>query len=197
MTHKTMITPDDILPLDVYTQQRQQMLQKIRKHKAQRRIQVGPYVTFYFESFETMRAQVQEMLYIEKGGDAQLADELAAYNPLVPQGSELVATVMIEIENPILRKETLSKLGGIEHTCVLTIGDTDVQGRPEADLERTTAEGKASSVQFIHFDLTPSQIKDFITPGIRLSIGITHPHYGHAALISETMRIALSEDFTV
>lgn len=195
MTPKTKITAQDILPLDQYTQRRKELLAQTRQHKAPRRIQVGPYITFYFESFETMRAQVQEMLYIEKGGDAQLADELAAYNPLIPQGQELVATVMVEIENPTVRKDTLAALGGFEHTTVLSIGDTKIKGRAEDDLDRTTAEGKASSVQFIHFDLSKDQIKAFMSPDAPLSIGITHPNYGHIAMLSDVMRHALSQDF--
>src|SRR5690606_12633858 len=95
--------------------------------------------------------QIQEMLYIERGGDAQLTDELAAYNPLIPQGRELVATFMIEIEDEARRRRILAKLGGIEKTITLEIDGAAIQAVPEADQERTTATGKTSSVHFLHF----------------------------------------------
>ena len=91
------------MPLDVYTKQRKELRKSIVEFKKNRRIPLGPYATFYFESYETMLAQVQEMLYIEKGGDEQLKDELTAYNPLVPNGKELTATLMFEIDNPVSR----------------------------------------------------------------------------------------------
>ena len=98
-----IITKEDLLPLDAYTKVRRQMRKELVEFKKNRRVPLGPYATFYFESFETMLAQVQEMLYIEKGGDEQVADELAAYNPLIPNGKELVATLIFEIDNPVIR----------------------------------------------------------------------------------------------
>ena len=122
--------------------------------KKNRRIALGPYATFYFESFETMVAQVQEMLHIEKGGDEQLKDELIAYNPLVPNGKELTATLMFEIDNPLSRGAFLGKVGGIEEKIFMKIdNDEIVKAVPEADVDRTSEDGKASSVQFIHFKL--------------------------------------------
>ena len=94
--------------------QRAERRKHISEIKRNRRLEVGPFATFYFEFYETMLHQVQEMLFIEKGGEAQLADELAAYNPLIPQGSELVATVMFEIDDPIRRGRVLATLGGVE-----------------------------------------------------------------------------------
>ena len=85
---KREITKEDIMPLDVYTKNRKELRKNIVEFKKDRRVPLGPYATFYFESYETMLAQVQEMLYIEKGGDEQLNDELTAYNPLVPNGKE-------------------------------------------------------------------------------------------------------------
>ena len=107
--NKRVIEKEDIMPLDIYTNQRKQLRKKIVDFKKDRRIPLGPYATFYFESFETMLAQVQEMLYIEKGGDEQLKDELTAYNPLVPNGQELTATLMFEIDNPVSRATFLGK----------------------------------------------------------------------------------------
>ena len=127
--------------------------------KKNRRISLGPYATFYFESYETMLAQVQEMLYIEKGGDEQLNDELTAYNPLIPNGTELIATLMFEIDNPISRAAFLSKVGGIENNVFMKIDGEKVKAVPEEDVDRTSPDGKASSVQFIHFKLNDTQIK--------------------------------------
>ena len=109
--NKRAIEKEDIMPLDIYTSQRKELRKKNVDYKKDRRIPLGPYATFYFESFETMLAQVQEMLYIEKGGDEQLKDELSAYNPLVPNGKELTATLMFEIDNgnwPKLEKSNIN-----------------------------------------------------------------------------------------
>ena len=163
--------------------------------KKNRRLEVGPVATFHFENFDSMWLQVQEMLHIERGGEAQIEDELRAYNPLIPQGNELVATVMFEIDDPQRRKAFLSRLGGIEETAFIRVEDETVKGVPEADIDRTTAEGKASSVQFIHFPFTPAQIAKFRRPGVQVVVGFTHPAYGHMVIMPEAVRQALAEDF--
>ena len=163
--------------------------------KRHRRLEVGPDCTFYFENFETMWNQVHEMLFIEKGGEAQIADELSAYNPLVPKGRELVATVMFEIDDPVRRAAFLARLGGVEETAFLRLGGESIAGVPEADVDRTSAQGKASSVQFIHFKLTPEQIAKFKAPGAEIVVGFGHPEYGHMAVLPEAVRQALAEDF--
>ena len=150
--NQKQIQKQDLLPIDIYTKNRKHLRKELIEFKKNRRIALGPYATFYFESYETMLAQVQEMLYIEKGGDDQLSDELNAYNPLVPNGKELIATVMFEIDNPILRAEFLGKVGGIENLIYLKINSEKIIAKPENDVDRTSAEGKASSVQFVHFD---------------------------------------------
>ena len=104
-----------------------------------------------------MLAQIQEMLYIEKGGDEQLNDELSAYNPLIPKGKEFVATLMFEIDNPISRADFLSKIGGIEKKIFIQIQNEKVNATAEQDIERTSEEGKASSVHFLHFIFTENQ----------------------------------------
>ena len=163
--------------------------------KRHRRIEVGPVCTFYFENYETMWHQVHEMLFIEKGGAEQIEDELRAYNPLIPKGRELVATVMFEIDEPMRRKAFLSRLGGVEETAFLAFAGQRVVGTPEADVDRTTAEGKASAVQFIHFALSPEQISAFRAPGTQIVIGFDHPAYGHMSVMPEPVRDALSKDF--
>lgn len=192
---KHEISPSDILSLESYAKQRGEVRRRIGALKRSRRVAVGPYVTFYFESFDTMWLQVQEMLHIEKGGDAQLADELHAYNPLVPKGRELVATFMIEIDDPDHRRRVLGTLGGIEETAFLRFAGQTVTAVAEADQDRTTAEGKASSVQFVHFPFTPAQIEAFRKPGTELILGFNHPHYGHMAVVPETVRAELAKDF--
>jgi len=189
------LTIADILPPEEYAKTRSEWKRKVSALKRDRRVAVGPYVTFYFESRDTMWLQVQEMIYIEKGGMAQAKDELEAYNPLIPNGSELTATFMIEIDDPVRRKNVLDSLGGIEQTAFLRIGGETIKGIPEADQDRTTAEGKASSVQFVHFPVTGAQIKAFRSGSGDVVLGFAHAHYGHMAVIPDAVRAALSNDF--
>ena len=163
--------------------------------KKNRRVAVGPYATFTFENFDTMWLQVQEMLRIEKGGAAQLAEELQAYNPLIPNGHELVATVMFEIPDPAKRAEVLATLGGIENHMELRIGKDVIRGEAEQDLDYTSAEGKASSVQFVHFKFTPAQIASFKKAESEAIIALTHPAYGHMAIMQQPVKQALAADF--
>jgi hypothetical protein len=189
------IAASDILPFDEYARRRKELRQGIVAMKRRRRLEVGPVATLHFENFETMRMQVQEMLHIERGGPEQLPGELEAYNPLVPNGAELVATVLFEIDDPVRRAAFLAKLGGVEEAAYIEIDGEKIQGRPEADQDRTTAEGKASSVQFIHFPFTAAQIARFRKPGSRVVVGFDHPAYAHMTVMPEDVRAALAEDF--
>jgi hypothetical protein len=189
------ITPADILPAAEYAARRNELRKQVVALKRNRRIEVGPVATFYFESFDTMLQQIQEMLYIEKGGEEQIAGELAAYNPLIPNGTELIATVMFEIDDPIRRGRFLARLGGVEETAFIKLDGEIVKGLPEADQDRTNAEGKASSVQFIHFVFTPQQIAMFREPNRQVVIGFSHPEYSHMAVVPEAVRAALAQDF--
>ena len=193
--NKRVIEKEDIMPLDIYTNQRKQLRKKIVDFKKDRRIPLGPYATFYFESFETMLAQVQEMLYIEKGGDEQLKDELAAYNPLVPNGKELTSTLMFEIDNPVSRATFLGKVGGIEEKVFMKIDGDLIKAVPEEDVDRTSAEGKASSVQFIHFKFSDEQIKNFKSNMSKVEIGIDHKDYSHSTRLNDLTKKSLSADF--
>jgi len=192
---RRQLARDDILPAGEYAKIRRDKRREITELKRRRRVEVGPFATFYFESFTTMWQQVHEMLHIEKGGEEQIADELAAYNPLIPQGSELVATVMFEIEDPDRRARELARLGGIEHRAFLDIGAERVFGEADPTRENTSPEGKASSVQFLRFPLTSAQIAAFKAPGARVMVGFDHPNYGHIAVMPEPVRAALAEDF--
>ena len=189
--NRRQLTRADILSLDEYVKIRRERRRDITELKKHRRIEVGPFATFYFENFDTMWQQVQEMLYIEKGGEAQIADELAAYNPLIPQGSELVATVMFEIDDPKRRETTLARLGG----AFIEVAGERVRGEAAPTRENTSPEGKASSVQFLRFPFAPGQVAAFKKPGTQVLVGFEHPNYGHMAVMPEPVRIALAEDF--
>ena len=193
---KRKIEKEDIMPLDIYTKKRKDLRKNIVEFKKDRRVHLGPYATFYFESFETMLAQVQEMLYIEKGGDEQLKDELMAYNPLVPNGSELTATLMFEIDNPVSRATFLGKVGGIEEKVYMKVNGDLIKATPELDVDRTSAEGKASSVQFIHFNFNSDQIKNFKMASSQVEIGIDHKEYSHSTRLSENTLKSLALDFS-
>ena len=189
------ITKDDILPYADYAATRVERRAKMIPLKRKRRIAVGPHVTFYFENYDTMWTQVQEMLHTERGGDEQLTDELAAYNPLIPQGSELVATMMIEIPDEVQRRKILSTLGDIEDSVDIVVGGDKIHATFETDVERTTADGKTSSVHFLHFAFTPDQIAKFRDPAVDVTLEISHPNYGHMARISADSRETLAADF--
>lgn len=191
---KRAITRDDIIPMEVYGRERKERRANLVSLKKHRRMEVGPVCTLHFENYETMWHQVHEMLFVEKGGEAQVPDELAAYNPLIPNGRELVATVMFEIDEPQRRETFLARLGGVEETATLRFGAETVTGRAEEDVDRTTAAGKASAVQFIHFPFTAEQADRFKTPGTQVIVGFQHPGYGHMAVMPEATRDALSED---
>jgi Protein of unknown function (DUF3501) len=195
MNRKHNLTAADILPAGEYGKIRAESRRKLSERKRNRRVEVGPHVTFYFENYETMWTQVHEMLFIEKGGTDQIEGELAAYNPLIPKGRELVATFMIEINDPDQRKRVLAAVGGIEDSAFIEIGGERIMGTPEADLDRTSAAGKASSVQFVHFAFTPAQIALFRVPGAQVPIGFNHPAYLHMAIIPEAVRTELASDF--
>ncbi len=203
MAAKHELTRDDVIAMADYAHERKERRRALVEAKRHRRLAVGPDCTFYFENYETMWNQVHEMLFIEKGGEDQIADELRAYNPLVPKGRELVATVMFEIDEPARRAALLAKLGGVEETVFLRLGGETIRGVPEADVERTSAAGKASSVQFIHFPFTGEQVVTFrqagatggATGGAEIVVGFTHAEYAHMTVLPEPVRQALAEDF--
>lgn len=195
MAAKREITRSDIMPMAEYARIRGDKRKALVAVKRNRRLSLGPYATFYFENYDTMWLQVHEMLYIERGGEEQVSDELSAYNPLIPKGHELVATVMFEIDDPVRRKTLLSKLGGVEETITLEMDGEVIKGVPEADVDRTSASGKASSVQFVHFPFTSAQIFKFRQPGTRIVVGIGHEGYPHMTVVPEVVRAELAKDF--
>ncbi len=192
---KREITRGDVMSLDEFGKIRAEKRKEIVALKRDRRLEVGPVATFYFESYDTMWWQIHEMLFIEKGGEEQIDDELSAYNPLIPNGRELVCTVMFEINDEERRRTFLARLGGVEETLFLRFGGEEIRGVPEVDLDRTDEDGKASSVQFIHFPFTDAQVKVFCQPGTQVVVGFEHTAYGHMAVLPETSRMALAGDF--
>ena len=190
-----IIEKADLIPADAYVKNRKMIRKELVEFKKNRRIALGPYATFYFESFETMLAQVQEMLHIEKGGDEQLKDELIAYNPLVPKGKELIATLMFEIDNPVSRAAFLGKVGGIEKNIFMKIDNEIVKALPEQDVDRTSDTGKASSVQFIHFKFSDDQVLNFKSGSVNIELGIDHKEYMHSTSMTVDNIKSLSADF--
>ena len=189
------ITPADLIPDADYARERRERRAALLPVKRLRRVSLGPVCTFYFENYDTMLFQVQEMLLTEKGGAGQVPDELAAYNPLIPQGSELVATVMFEIEDPVRREATLVRLGGVEDQFFIQVGATRVPAIPEGDIERTREDGKTSSVHFLRFALTPAQVAVFRDPATEIMIGCAHEAYNHLAGLTPATRAELAKDF--
>jgi len=189
------ITPADLIPDADYARERRDRRLALLPTKRLRRVPLGPVCTFIFENYDTMLFQVQEMLLTERGGPEQIPDELAAYNPLIPQGSELVATVMFEIDDEVRREQTLARLGGVEDTFFLQIGAEKAMGVPEGDVERTRDDGKTSSVHFLRFVLTPDQIARFRDPATQILVGCGHEQYSHLAGLTPATRAELAKDF--
>jgi Protein of unknown function (DUF3501) len=189
------IQREDLLPAKEYEAIRKQRRAEMVALKQHRRVEVGPVATFYFENYDTMLQQIQEMLYIEKGGEEQIEDELAAYNPLVPKGSELVCTLMFEIEDPVRRERILRTLSFIERHTFLQVGGARIMAVPEPGEDRTREDGKTSSVHFLHFPFTPAQIAAFRDPVQSVMLGFEHENYAHMALLTPQVRAALAGDF--
>jgi hypothetical protein len=191
---KHEIGRDDIMALDDYVKIRRDRRKALIAIKETRRLHIGPHATAHFENYDTIWQQIHEMLYIEKGGEDQLPGELAAYNPLIPKGRELVATIMFEIEDEVRRHRLLAGLGGVEHCMSLAFAGHVIKGEPEGDIERSDADGKASSVQFLHFPFTDDQAAAFKTVGGEILVSIDHPNYRHMTILPEATRAALAED---
>ncbi len=195
MGNRHEITRADIMDMAAYGEIRRARREEISAIKKGRRVEVGPFATFYFENYDTMWYQIHEMLHIEKGGEAQIADELSAFNPLIPDGGELVTTLMFEIEDEDRRKRELGRLGGVEGSVSLTVGGETIGAVAETDVERSKPDGRTSSVHFLHFPFTPAQVAGFKTEGARVVLAIGHENYAHMAVLPEGVRAALAADF--
>ena len=189
------ITADDILPLEQYELIRKDKKQEAVARKKLTRIAVGPNASVLFETWDSMWLQIQEMLRIEKGGEAQLADELAAYDPMVPKGGELTATVLFEVENAERRDAFLRTIGGVENHISIHVGGHVILARAEGDVERTRAsDNKASAVHFFHFDFPAEAVEAGNRGDGTAMVVIDHPAYGHAAVIGAESRAYLARE---
>ena len=194
---QNQIKAEDIYVRKDYITKRPKLRKEMVSRKKRRRIDVGPYVTLYFENRDTIIHQINEMVFIENGGEEQIHEEIAAYKSLIPNGKELIATVMVEIDNPLKRSEVLSKLGGFEETFAIKVGNNIVEGKAELDVDRTTADGKASSVQFVHFNFNEEDIKNFKDDNVKIELSINHREYSHSTLLQFDTKSELSGDFFI
>lgn len=195
MTFK--FTPADILPLDVYEGKRPQKRLELLTIKENRRVNVGPYGVFLFENADTIWWQIHEMLRIEKGGQEQIEDELQAYNPMLPQGNDLVATVMIEIPDADERRKVLAQLGHLEDTLFMEIAEKRIPGVQVNPEERTDETGKTSSVHFIRFTFDEETKGLFLEKTHPVTLGFAHPNYAYSTILTPQVHQALCEDFNV
>ena len=193
--NKRIISLDDIISNEEYGNIRSSKRREMIEFKKFRRIDVGPVASLYFESKDTMIYQIQEMAYVEKITREELDEELASYNPLVPNGRELTATMMIEIDDPLRRKNFLSRLGGVEEKVKIVIGDIEIYADYEKDVDRTTSEGKASAVHFLHFKFNDELVEAFNNKENIIQIGIDHEAYGHLSIVSDRVREELAKEF--
>ncbi|MFM5929540.1 MAG: DUF3501 family protein [Novosphingobium sp.] len=189
------IAREDIIPLDQYETIRADKRQEAILRKQLTRVSVGPNATAMFETWDSMWLQIHEMLRIEKGGDAQIPDEIAAYDPMVPKGRELTATLLFEVPDPVRRDIFLRTIGGVEDHISIQVGGVTVPARPEGDVERTReSDGKASAVHFLHFDFSQEAIAAWTSGEGQAMLVIDHPNYGHAALIGAETRTYLARE---
>lgn len=190
------IARDSLLSLEAYAKARKEFRAKVIAHKKNRTVSLGSNVTLIFEDELTIRYQIQEMLRIEKTFEEEgIQDELDAYNPLVPDGTNLKATMMIEYDDPAVRKRELAKLIGIEDKVYLQVDGFDkVYAIADEDLERENEE-KTSSVHFLRFEFTPAMI-EALKKGAALAMGIDHPNYRvRVDEVAPNVQAALVKDF--
>ena len=190
------ISRDSLLTLEAYAKQRAEFRARVIAHKKNRTVRLGEHVTLIFEDELTIRYQIQEMLRIEKIFEEEgIQDELDAYNPLVPDGSNLKATMMIEYDDPVVRKRELARLIGIEDETYLQVDGFDkVYAIADEDLERENEE-KTSSVHFLRFEFTPAMI-DRLKKGAALAVGIDHPNYPvRVDEVAPNVQASLVKDF--
>ena len=190
------LTPANLLSLEEYSKQRTDFRSKVMAHKKNRQVHLGDHATLYFEDGLTMQYQVQEMLRIERIFEEEgINEELAAYNPLIPDGSNLKATFMVEYEDVDERKAALAKLIGIENKVWIQVAGFDkIYPIANEDLERTTEE-KTSSVHFLRFEFTPDMIAA-AKQGADMAMGIEHEnYYVEMNPVATNIRDALVADF--
>ena len=188
------LSRNDLFTLETYSVERPDFRARVLAHKANRRVEIGPHATLYFEDALTMQYQVQEMLRIERIFEAdQIQEELDAYNPLIPDGTNLKATFMLEYPEVEERREALARLLGIEKAVWLEVnGNERIRPIANEDLERETSD-KTSAVHFLRFELAPQDIAGFKNTA-PVHFGIDHSEYSHQVKISSDIKQALAAD---
>ena len=191
------LSPSDLFSLERYARERAQFRTQVLEHKRARQLAVGAHTTWLFEDRLTVHYQVQEMLRVERIFEPEgIEDELASYNPLIPDGQNLKVTLLIEFPDEQERRRELAKLKGIEDRCWVQVeGHAQVFAIADEDLERENEE-KTSSVHFLRFEFTPPMIAA-LKAGANLSVGVDHDQYRHALTpVSVATRQALTADFS-
>ena len=189
-----LLKPADLMSLEQYARERDAFRARVIAHKRRRTVAIGPNMSWVFEDRLTIQYQVQEMLRIERiFEEAGIQEELAAYNPLIPDGANWKATMMIEYPDPRDRAAALQALRGIEDRCyVEVLGNGRVIAVPDEDLERATAE-KTSAVHWLRFELPP-EMRAAIAAGAAIVAGTDHPQYRHSARLAPESVEALARD---
>ena len=187
------LTRADLYSLERYHELRAEFRSRVLAHKRLRQVPIGPNATLYFEDRLTVQYQVQEMLRVERIFEAEaIEEELAAYNPLIPDGANLKATFMLEFEDPDERRRMLGMLGGIEDRVWMEVGGEREFAVADEDLDRTTHD-KTSAVHFLRFEL-PADLCGALGDGATMRFGIEHDEYRHDCVLSEESRAALVAD---
>jgi hypothetical protein len=188
------LTTNDLLSLERYHQERPRIRAEVLEHKRHRQAPIGANVTLYFEDRVTMRYQVLEMLRAERIFESEaIAEELEAYNPLIPDGTNLKATMMLEYPDVAQRRPALERLKGIENRVYLEVGTLGrVYAQADEDLDRSD-ETKTSAVHFLRFELDAA-MRTALKLGATLNLGVDHEHYGHELAASPELRKSLAAD---
>jgi Protein of unknown function (DUF3501) len=188
------LKPEDLLALEAYHKQRAQFRARVLAHKRLRQVGVGPNLTLYFEDRLTMQYQVQEMLRAERIFESEgVLEELAQYNPLIPDGTNLKATMMLEYPDVAERRAALEKLAGVEHGIYVEVADLGrVLAHADEDLPRSN-EAKTAAVHFLRFELDGAMRAQLKT-GALLRIGVEHPGYPHEVVASADVARTLAAD---
>ena len=188
------LTTDDLLPLERYHKERPRMRAEVLEHKRHRQAPLGAHLTLYFEDRLTMRYQVQEMLRAERIFESEaIEEELAAYNPLIPDGTNLKATMMLEYPDVEERRAALERLKGIEDCVYVEVGALGrVFAYADEDLERSD-DTKTSAVHFLRFELDAG-MREALKRGAPLKLGVDHEHYSHELDCPAELRKSLAAD---
>jgi len=188
------LTHDDLLTLEAYSRERDAMRERVMEHKKKRTLHLGPHLTLLFEDRLTIQYQIQEMLRVERIFEAAgIQEELDSYNPLIPDGDNLKATMLIEYPDPAVRARKLAELHDIENHISLIIGDLPpVVAIADEDLERTTPD-KTSAVHFLRFQLSSDHVDAFKSNAAAV-FSVDHPAYAHRVEVPATIRDALAAD---